>query len=306
MPGVGGRVAAVDPGQENASLETHHGDGSIFDRTAKNMANEENNRFLSPFLDPQLMRKAEYHVYVYSVVDPRPDGYHLIRNCSPLVHNLRIAELQPGEKYTLVTTVPHPVNQHWVNDRDQREVHFHNGQRVAQDIVNPENITMNQDASLAADKSFSEGNDYGKLGVFWSLNNPPTDEEVAKAIKRKETFYRKRLDQARALEASDPKSLYAYLTPTDHIAADYFGEEFSWHKVSRKPENCPNCGEPIRAGVAFHASAALGGVVCVIDWRRAVEAGVKKLADVPESKRWDVAVDEGPEPAQPKGKARRN
>ncbi len=286
MP-VGGHVVPVDAGQENSSLETHHGDNSIFDRTAKNMADQENNRFVSPYLDPQLLRKTEYHVYVYSVVDPRPEGYHLIRNCPPLIHNLQISELKPGERYTLVTTIPHPVQQHWINDRDQREVHAHNGQRVAQDIVNPENITLNQDATLAADKVFTEGNDYGKLGVFWSLNNPPTDEEVAKAIRRKETFYRKRLDQARALEASSPKDLYAYLTPTDHVAADYFGEEFSWHKVSRRPEHCPNCGEPVKAGIAFHASSALGGALCVIDWKRTVEAGVKKLKDVPLSKRWD-------------------
>jgi hypothetical protein len=144
---------------------------------------------------------------------------------------------------------------------------------------------MNQDATLAADKSFTEGNDYGKLGVFWSLNDPPTDEEVAKAIRRKETFYRKRLDQARALEASDPKSLYAFLTPTDHVAADYFGEEFTWHKVSVRPVSCPNCGESIKAVAAYHRN--VDGVICVIDWKRTVEAGVKKMKDVPESKRWD-------------------
>lgn len=258
-----------------------------FNDRSRAMSLAENTKYVSPFLDPDLTRRPEYHVYVYSVVDPRPDGYHLMRNCPPLIHNLRIAELKPGEKYVLVTKIPHPVNQAGVDPSNEQRVNWaHNGQRVAQDIVNPENITMNQDASLSADRSFTEGNDFGKLGVFWSLNNPPTDEEVAKAIKRKEVFYRKRLDQAGALEASDPKSLYAYLTPTDHVAADYFGEEFTWHKVSRKPESCPNCGEPIRAGVAFHASAALGGVLCVIDWPRTVQAGVKTRKDVPLEKRW--------------------
>lgn len=264
------------------------GEDLQFNERSQKMSSSENTRFISPYLDPELTRKPEYFVYVYSVVDPRPDAYHLIRNCPPLVRNMRIAELQPGEKYTLVTKLPHPVNQPDVDTQDQRINHAHNAQRVAQDIVNPENITMNQDAALRPEQTFTEGNDYGKLGVFWSLHFPPTDEEVAKAIKRKENFYRKRLDQARALEASDPKSLYAYLSPTDHVAADYFGEEFSWHKVSRRPESCPNCGEPVKSGVAFHASAALGGVLCVIDWKRTVEAGVKKMKDVPESKRWDA------------------
>jgi hypothetical protein len=268
-----------------------------FNQRSQAMSLAENTKYINPFLDPDLTRKPEYFVYVYSVVDPRPDGYHLIRNAPPLIHNLRIAELKAGERYTLVTTIPHPVNQAGVDPSNEQRVNWaHNGQRVAQDVVNPENITMNQDASMAADRSFAEGNDFGKLGVFWSLNNPPTDEEVAKAIKRKETFYRRRLDQARALEASSPKDLALFLSPTDHIAVDYFArvyeseEQFSWHKVMRMPDKCPNCGESIKSGVAFHASAALGGMICVIDWKRTVEAGVKKLKDVPESKRWKEQV----------------
>jgi hypothetical protein len=261
-----------------------------FNKRSRDMSLGENTKYISPFLDPELTRKPEYFVYVYSVVDPRPDSYHLIRNCPPLIRNLRIAELAPGERYTLVTKLPHPVNQPDVDTQDQRINHAHNAQRVAQDVVNPENITMNQDATLAPEKTFTEGNDYGKLGVFWSLNDPPTDEEVAKAIKRKETFYRKRLDQARALEASSPASLQAYLTPTDHVAVDYFArvyesdEQFSWHKVMRMPDRCSTCGEAIKAGVAFHRT--VDGLLCIRDWRGAVNAGVKTKADVPEDMRW--------------------
>lgn len=259
-------------------------DFTFNDRSQKMSANE--NMFgVDPRLNVRSIRKPEYFVYVYSVVDPRPDGYHLQRSCSPLINNFRIPELQPGERWTLAAKVPEPVNQRWLDPAsNQWRVDEHEGKRVAQDIVNPENVTLNQDASLPADKSFTEGNDFGKLGVFWSLNYPPTDEEVAKAIKRKEAFYRKRLDQARALEASDPKALHAYLTPTDHVAADYFGEQFSWHKLSLKPSTCPNCGESIKTGVAYHRN--VDGVICVIDWRGAVNAGVKKLKDVPEDKRW--------------------
>jgi hypothetical protein len=263
---------------------TSVGEDFKFNQRSRSMSDSENLKYVSPFLDPELTRKPEYFVYVYSVVDPRPDGYHLIRNAPPLIHNLRIAELTPGERYTLVTKLPHPVNQAGVDTQEQRVNYAHNAQRVAQDIVNPENISLNQDASMRPEHQFTEGNDYGKLGVFWTLNNPPTDEEVAKAIKRKENFYRKRLDQARALEASSPKDLYAFLTPTDHVAADYFGEEFSWHKVSTRPASCPNCGEAMKAGAAYHRN--VDGIICVVDWKRTVEAGVKKMEDVPESKLW--------------------
>ena len=279
-----------------AITSTSVGEDLKFTPRSRAMSDSENLRYVSPFLDPELTRRPEYFVYVYSVVDPRPDGYHLVRNAPPLIHNLSIAEVKAGEHYTLVTKLPHPVNQAGVDTQEQRVNYAHNAQRVAQDIVNPENITLNQDATLRADQSFTEGNDYGKLGVFWSLNDPPTDEEVAKAIARKEKFYRRRLDQARALEASDPKSLQLFLTPTDHVAVDYFArvyesdEQFGWHKVMRMPDKCENCGEAIKHGVAFHASAALGGIICVIDWKRAVEAGVKKLKDVPDSKRWDKSA----------------
>jgi hypothetical protein len=269
------------------------GEDLKFNHRSRSMSDGENLKYVPDFLDPELTRKPEYFVYIYSVVDPRPDGYHLVRNAPPLIHNLQIAELKPGERCTLVTKFPHPVNQAGVDTQEQRVNYAHNAQRVAQDVVNPENITLNQDASLAADKSFTEGNDYGKLGVFWSLNEIPTEEEINKAVARKEKFYRRRLDQARALEASDPKSLQLFLTPTDHVAVDYFArvyeseEQFGWHKVMRMPDRCPNCGEAVKSGVAFHASAALGGILCILDWKRAVEAGVKKLKDVPESKRWD-------------------
>jgi hypothetical protein len=276
-----------------AITQTSVGEDLQFNHRSRKMSDGENLKFVPDYLDPELTRKPEYFVYIYSVVDPRPDGYHLIRNAPPLIHNLQIAELKSGEQYTLVTKFPHPVNQAGVDTQEQRVNFAHNAQRVAQDVVNPENITMNQDATLAADKSYAEGNDYGKLGVFWSLNNPPTEEEINKAIARKEKFYRRRLDQARALEASDPKSLQLFLTPTDHVAVDYFArvyeseEQFGWHKVMRMPDKCSNCGESVKAGVAFHASAALGGKLCVIDWQRAVEAGAVKLKDVPETKRWD-------------------
>src|ERR1019366_3647816 len=186
-----------------------------FNQRSKAMSDGENLKYVSSFLDPELTRKPEYFVYVFSVVDSRPDGYHLVRDCPPLIHHLQIAELKAGERYTRVTKLPHPVNQAGVDTQEQRVNYAHNAQRVAQDIVNPENITLNQDASLRPDQSFTEGNDYGKLGVFWSLNEEPTDEEVAKAVARKEVFYRRRLDQARALEASSPKDLYVFLTPTD-------------------------------------------------------------------------------------------
>ena len=37
---------------------------------------------------------------------------------------------------------------------------------------------------------------------------------------------------------------------------------------------CPNCGDVVKAGIAFHKSSA--GVLCIIDKKRADEAGVSR------------------------------
>jgi hypothetical protein len=238
------------------------------------------------YVDPMQFRKPEYSVYVYSVVDPRPIGKKLRRALPPLVPEMEIAELKPGETYTLVTTISHPVNQPLMRENGERYLDSHDARRLAMDLVNPDNLSLDQDKKIDPTKLYSEGNDFGKLGVFWSLHNPPKDEEIAKAIARKEDFYRARLDQARVIETSDPKALYNYISTTDHVAADYFGEEFSWHRKSTKPEVCPNCGEAIKPGAAYHKMD--DGTLCINDWKRTVAAGVRQRNQVPIEKRWWV------------------
>jgi hypothetical protein len=231
-------------------------------------------------------RPPQYMVYVYSVVDPRPIGKKLRRALPPLIPELEIAELKPGERYTLVTTLPHPINQPLMRENGERYIAPNDARRVAMDIVNPDNLTLDQDRKVDPSHNFSEGNDFGRLGVFWSLQNPPTDEEIAKAVARKEAYYNARLEQAQVIETSDPRALNNYISTTDHVAADYFGREFSWHRKMTRPEKCPRCGEPIQHGAAYHASGSLPGVICVISWQGAVNAGVKKLRDVPPDERW--------------------
>jgi len=263
-------------------------DTGHLNQQAKRMMDVDPGNYVQPFIDPNVYRKPEYFVYVYSIVDPRPAGAKLNRHLPPLVPNMEIAELKPGEEWTLVTTIPHPVNQQEINpDSGQRTASFHMAERVAMDIVNPGNHSLDQDAKITVTATSSIGDDYGKLGVFWSKNYPPTKQEIAAAVLRKETYYRFRLQQARVLESSSPKDLQEWLSADDHVAAEYFGEEFSWHRKATKPVNCPNCSEPIRSlSIAYHASTAMPGTICILDWQKTVEAGVKTKADVPESKRW--------------------
>jgi hypothetical protein len=249
----------------------------------KNQAEFDSN--VDPTLRPEIYHEPKFFVYVYSVVDQRPQGEKLVRMLPPLLPRLEIAELKEGEKWTLAATIPHPINQHDSNLNGERFSTEHSALRMAMDIVNPANYSLDQDRkpnSLTA-----VGDNYGVLGVFWSRNYPPTEEEVNKAIARKEAFYRERLDMAGRLEVSNPKALQEFISINDHIAADYFGLQFSWHKSLTKSFACEQCGEQIKnSEIAFHPMTSVPGVLCIRNWQKAVDAGVKTKADVPEGKRW--------------------
>jgi len=268
---------------ENTSLA----DNGQFNQRSMRDTMTANEKLYGPnYVDPINFRKPEMFVYIYSVVDERPIGAKLHRSFPPLVPHLEITEIKKGEKYAVIGRLPHPMNQPLMRENGERYIDSHDARRVAMDIVNPENLTLDQDYKVNPTYIFSQGNDYGKLGVFWSLFPKPTDEEIDKAVARKEAFYRARLDQAKILEMTNPRALAEYLTINDRIAADYFHEETTWHKHIVRPAYCPNCQEPIREGAAFHASAALAGVICVIDWKAAVKAGVKTREQVPPECRW--------------------
>jgi hypothetical protein len=111
--------------------------------------------------------------------------------------------------------------------------------------------------------------------VFWSLNNPPTEEEIKAATLRMEKHFNTVLEKMKALETSDPKGLLEALSPEAHVAADYYGVETSWHGRRSKPMDCENCGERIKQGVAFHKTEE--GGLCVLDWKRTVKAGARTM-----------------------------
>lgn len=276
----------------DVSITSYAANDGKFNKASRDMSQFEADKFTSPFLDPNVYREPDYFVYVYSVVDPRPAENKLVRHLPPLIPRLEIGECPESEKYVLVTTIPHPINQQEVDTNNgERKATFHRAERAAMDIVNPSNQSLDQDAKDQIGALTAIGDNYGNLGVFWSRNYPPTEAELNKAIARKEAFYRARTQQANNLQLSNPKALQDWLTPTDHVAADYlnkhFGMTFVWHQTPVRLVSCPNCGEQIKSlELAFHPSAAFGGKACILDWKKAVSAGVVTKTDVPEDKRW--------------------
>lgn len=226
-------------------------------------------------------RKPEYWVYLYNISEQE----HIVSR-PPLIREMKIRGRKPQETFALVAKFPQPLNMPKGNvDSGEVDIVVTDTRRFVTDIVNPDNITINQEAFI--ERSTSGGsNDLGAKGVFWSLNGPgakengyedqPTQIEIDQARKRMEKRYRYLLDRAKAVEVSNPKDLNDLLSPEHHAAAEYYGETYTWHNKQVRADYCPQCGDRMRAGAAFHKTE--DGGYCILDWERAVKAGVRTRA----------------------------
>jgi hypothetical protein len=230
-------------------------------------------------------REPEYYVYLYNVSE---QNFEVSRPPLMRLANLRGRKTGEQERYVLVGRLPQPMLIPKGNvDSNEIDVLPQDARRFAMDICNPDNLGFNQDAFIDPKNVSNQGNNLGAKGLFWSLNGPdqkpskynpnpqemPTEEEVTKAVKRMENYYKRLLDQARATEISKPADLQNIIGPEHHIAADYFGEEHGWHSKKARTDFCPNCGERIKTGAAFHKTEE--GTLCILNWDKAVKAGVR-------------------------------
>jgi len=256
--------------EATCSTPTTRGDLS----TAMTKAN--NSDWLFSTADYMLSRPADFFVYLFNIAKQE---YEISRP-SLNIKKLTVPARKEGEKYARVTKLPSPFKFPKGNiDSSEIDVIVMDGRRIAMDIINPDNFSLDQDAHLT--HSDSVGQNYGRLGVFWSLNEVPTEAELAAATKRLEAHYRSILTDARTVETSNAAALPAVLTPAHHFAADYFHETFNWHKKEVHLENCQRCGSPARVGAPFHPMD--GGGLCIGDWDAAIKAGVRSRAQAYEA-----------------------
>jgi hypothetical protein len=219
-----------------------------------------------------LGRKPDYYVYLFNVSE---ETYKVAR--PPIAKEILIPGKKPGQEYGFVGRIPQPLILREENvDASVGRIGTEDARRFAMDIINSENLGFDQDAVMDPRYSFSKGHDLGKKGVFWSLNEIPTAEEIKKAVNRMEKEYTRLLDEALAVERSNPQMLREMLTPAHHAAAEYFGQEQSWHGKKSKPMDCPVCGDRVKYGIAYHIDAA--NELCIIDWARTVKAGKRSRA----------------------------
>ncbi len=217
------------------------------------------------------------HIHLYSVA----------RRGFPVSHVYFKGELKGctnGERYVKCYSVADPPQQISVDPerggkRVEVEPRDEAGMRVAIDILNPNNPSLDPywkpSGKQAAYYSTGQGVDLVKFGLFPSLNDPPTEEELLRAEKSRDDSYQALVDEAFQEQASNPQGFRTWLrsNPDIGMAMEALGIEADWHKRAEVRQSCPNCGDIIKAGIAFHKSSA--GVLCIIDKKRAAEAGVR-------------------------------
>ncbi|MGH9534967.1 MAG: hypothetical protein ACRD2E_08920 [Terriglobales bacterium] len=231
--------------------------------------------FVDFSVDPNIDRKPDYHIYLYNIADRR----HEIRK-PPLAPLIQIPACPPGTPFVCFATLPNIVNQKYVEAFTGQTLNTgYHGEALANDIVNPSNRLGTQWADTHDE--FSIDTDLTVRGCFWSTENPPSNADLAKTRQRLETRYRGLIEQANRLLSQGKQH---EISEEQHEAANYFRIEAPWHRVYSAPAACPICGEDVKPGVAFHVNSA--GGTCILDWKRAVDGGIRTMADVPVEQRW--------------------
>lgn len=220
------------------------------------------------------------HIHIYSVARRDFNKKHVyysgtFKGC----HN--------GERYVKCYSVPDPPQQlapdaerggHRVEVEPRDEA----GYRVAIDILNPNNPSTDPywrpNALQSAVFGIGQDVDLIRFGLFPSLNDPPTEQELLKAEAVRDETYEKLVSEAFEESASNPQHFRKWLRdhPDIGTAMTATGTQADWFKATEIKMSCPNCGDSVKANIAFHKSSA--GVLCIIDKKRAAEAGVTKTA----------------------------
>ena len=221
------------------------------------------------------------HIYIYSVARKDfPNRRHVYWR-GPLVG---CTGANKGERYVLAATIPDPPQQITVDaerggKRVEPEPRDEAGWRVAIDILNPNNPSLNPylqlDAEQTAIYATGQNVDLIRYGLFPSLHNPPLEEEIQRAEAARDKSYQDLVDEAFQEQASNPQNFRNWLKnhPDIGIAMEATGTVADWFKTPESKMSCPNCGDIIKSGIAFHKSSA--GVLCILDKERAAKAGVR-------------------------------
>lgn len=164
--------------------------------------------------------------------------------------HLTIKACPEGEPYILTGTIEHPFPEVSYDANNNRRIDYTDGYREATVMLSPLNPGRDQNWTMA--DALNVGGNLNDFGVFWSVHNPPLEQEVAAARARMEKTYRAELEVLAAIEAKNPDDARSRANKISHAAANYFGRSYSWHRSDLVPSSvnqgkipCWACGESI-------------------------------------------------------------
>lgn len=207
-------------------------------------------------------------VHIYNIV---PGLRHDAITQPPNFPMFKVPYCEPGAKFGH-TTIPAFIRNRY-NKPGTSEYYYmrEDGRKSATSLLNPSVHPSSPWESqlqelppgtpgIAQDQFGSNLNAYG---VFWSVtppDDPGLEEEIDLFKQRVERTFKALVESAEQLyAANDRKSI----SPRMHFAMDYLGLSAPWHQSTARMTPCPNCGELVREGIAYHRNSF--NEKCVID-----------------------------------------
>ncbi len=210
-------------------------------------------------------REPGYVIYVYNILDRE-----YVVTQPPLFPGFVIPACKPGQKFSQ-TVLPAFVKEPYLKP-GSTEYYYKNvdGRKAATSLLNPgafpgtnwESQIQNWDSEETA--ITGAANNLNLYGVWWSLTMPDETEKLDREIK----IFRTRVGvtmnglvkMAEQLAATGELKL---ISPLMHFAMDYLGKQAPWHMAAYHMITCPNCGEPVKEGIAYHRNSF--GERCIVD-----------------------------------------
>ena len=221
-------------------------------------------------------QEAGYVIFVYNLLDRE----HVV-NAPPKFPAFRIPACPKGEKFSF--TVLPAFTKEVFNHPGTTEFYYKkvDGRKDATTLLNPSAFPGIQwEAQLASWESLGqENNNLNSRGVFWSLTSPDDLEKLEEEIKIFREYATRTMDglvKEAALLAAQNKP--AEITPWMHFAMDYLGKQAIWHTTTDHMISCPNCGDVVKDGIAYHRNSF--GDKCILDYARCVKLGIIKPEDL--------------------------
>jgi hypothetical protein len=157
---------------------------------------------------------------------------------------------------------------------DETELNMYNGEEIALEICQ---------AGAGKQPQY----DLRNLGVFISKNNPPSEEEVHEATNRLNATCENLVREGDRINSEGQSKAQGgvggQMISGDMVwAAKRSGQGTAWSKATIKQIDCPFCGNSVPENAAVHFGNT--GCGAVLDWNRAIAAGLKKESDRPKEK----------------------